>query len=174
MILRGKLCYLHPFDMQTTSSASHIAGLNDPDIMEFAGISKTLPHTFKSTETWIEKMNNDPNRRLFVVSSTRANIGTIRVDIDWMFRIGIISIAITDKESHSKGIGTEAIQLISAFAFNDLMLHKLEAGILDGNIASVKAFTKAGYQEEGRKRENRILNGKYVDVILMGRINDAN
>ncbi len=175
MILEGKLCELRPIcsnDLWADARlCEHTDNLNDRSIMEFSGISKTQCHTTKSTAAWIDRINEDPNKRLFGIFTEMNFIGNIRLDIDWIFRIGTISLAITNKDFHHKGIGTEAIQLISGFAFNDLMLHKLEASILDGNIASIKAFKKVGYEEEGKKRDNRILNGKYIDVILMGKIN---
>ena len=67
-----------------------------------------------------------------------------------------------------KGYATEAISLISQFAFNTLNLNKLEAGCYANNIGSARAFEKCGYQREGLLRSHVISDQKEVDVILLG------
>ena len=63
--------------------------------------------------------------------------------------------------------------MLKEFSFKHLNLHKLEAGILEDNVASVKAFAKSGFKQEGVLKENRFSEGKYVDVIRMGIVNDS-
>ena len=99
-------------------------------------------------------------------------IGNIRLDIEWIWGVGTISLLIGAKSYWGRGHGTEAIKLISEFGFNTLRLHKIEAGILEGNNSSLKAFQKAGFEIEGRKGGNRFNMGKRVDTIQVGRISE--
>ena len=54
-----------------------------------------------------------------------------------------------DKDHANKGIGTEVVSAMIAFAKNELSLHSLRVTILSDNIASIKLFTKLGFQYDG-------------------------
>lgn len=69
------------------------------------------------------------------------------------------------------GFGTESIALISDFAFNSINLHKLNARVTDANIGSSRILEKNGYQLEGRQKEQNFVEGKYFDLLLLGKIN---
>ncbi len=53
----------------------------------------------------------------------------------------------------NKGFGTEALSKILDFGFNELELHRIEAGCAVENIASIKLLEKVGMTQEGRKRK---------------------
>jgi len=50
-------------------------------------------------------------------------------------------------------------------------LHKLTAGAYENNIGSIKAFQKVGFGEEGRKKNHYFYQGKYIDSVLLAKIN---
>lgn len=146
--------------------------LEDEEVVRYAGFAKTMPQTIDHIKSYLEKLLNNPNVRLFGIYYSNEYIGNIRLDIEWIWKVGTISILIGRKDLWGKGIGTDAIELISNFAFRDLGLIKLEAGVLDGNDGSIKAFQKAGFEVEGIKKANRFCNGVYVDITLLGRVNE--
>ena len=145
--------------------------LEDEEVVKYGGFVKTMPQTIEHIKSYLNKLLENPNVRLFGIYYKNNYIGNIRLDIEWLWRIGTISILIGKKDEWGKGYGTEAIKLISDFGFNTLGLIKLEAGVLDGNEGSLKAFQRAGFKIEGCRRKNRFCNGEYVDVILLGRVN---
>ena len=63
---------------------------------------------------------------------------------------------------------TEAISLVTQYAFEVLNIHKLKAGCYAGNKASVNAFKKNGFEKEGLLREEWFVKDKWVDEILLG------
>ena len=78
-------------------------------------------------------------------------------------------------ENHVWGMGyaTEAINLLSGYAFGILNLHKLTAGMYAINPQGPRAFEKAGFSR-GLRKGHLYCKGTYVDVILMGLVrNDA-
>ena len=79
---------------------------------------------------------------------------------------------IGDTNHWGKGIGTEVIGIVKDYAFKTLNLHKLESGYLSGNIASQRIFEKNGFKVEGIQEDHRFVDGKYVNAVLMGVIND--
>lgn len=48
-----------------------------------------------------------------------------------------------------KGIATNAVKLLSAYAFDNLACHRLQAGVYSYNPASMKVLENAGYLKEG-------------------------
>lgn len=58
------------------------------------------------------------------------------------------------EKNHKKGYGTEALSSLLNFAFNDLLLNKLEAEVFIGNIASANLLEKFGFTKEGTKRQS--------------------
>ena len=66
-----------------------------------------------------------------------------------------------------KGYGTEALKLITKFAFEVLNAETLFSGIFSFNEASSKSAEKAGYKVAGRYRNAYFYNGKYYDEICI-------
>ena len=89
-------------------------------------------------------------------------IGTISLNnIDWINRSGETGYMIGNKEYWGGGIATEAVKLISEYALNRLNLHKVEAGVVEGNIGSVKVLEKNGFREYGIIPDDYFYNGKF-------------
>jgi len=62
------------------------------------------------------------------------------------------------------GFGTEVINKIVHFGFNDLNLHRIEAGCATGNTASGRMLEKAGLLREGTKRKILPVRGEWLDA----------
>ena len=97
------------------------------------------------------------------------HIGNIKLGpINWIHRFGDISLLIGEKDCWVKGYASEAIALITSFAFNVLNLHKLRAGCYSNNLGSARAFEKVGYIREGLLKKQWLQNGEFQDEILLG------
>lgn len=82
-----------------------------------------------------------------------------------------IGILIQKEEDRAKGIGTEALQLVIQYAFNQLQLHQLYANIGAENTRSLQLFSKFDFQKIGIKKDWNRNNGKYQDEYLFQLIN---
>ncbi|MVO10376.1 GNAT family N-acetyltransferase [Flavobacterium sp. TP390] len=82
-----------------------------------------------------------------------------------------IGILIQKEEDRTKGIGTEALQLVIQYAFHQLQLHQLYANIGTENSRSLQLFSKFGFQKIGIKKDWNLNNGKYQDEYLFQLIN---
>jgi [ribosomal protein S5]-alanine N-acetyltransferase len=78
-----------------------------------------------------------------------------------------------DQKHNGKGYTTEAVHLIVNYAFEELKLHRVEAGVMPHNIASIRVLEKAGFEKEGLARKNVKINGKWEDHQQMAIINPA-
>ena len=68
----------------------------------------------------------------------------------------------------NQGIITEALRAILSFGFETRNLHRVEAEVLLGNVASMRVLQKLGFQEEGVLRERVFVNDQFYDVKLFG------
>lgn len=76
-----------------------------------------------------------------------------------------------DKKHNNKGYATEAIQLVISYAFRKLALHRIEAGVMPGNDASVRVLEKSGFHKEGIAIQNVQINGEWQDHQMLAIIN---
>jgi RimJ/RimL family protein N-acetyltransferase len=74
---------------------------------------------------------------------------------------------IGEAEARGRGYGTEAAHLMLDYAFTALGLHSVSLTCAEFNIAGQRAYTKAGFMECGRIRENIWYAGQYWDTIYM-------
>jgi ribosomal-protein-alanine N-acetyltransferase len=58
---------------------------------------------------------------------------------------------------------TEAIALMLRYAFADLRLHRIEANIQPGNVASIALVKRAGFVKEGFSRRYLKIGGRWRD-----------
>lgn len=71
-----------------------------------------------------------------------------------------------------QGYMTNAVRLASAFAFDHLQLHRVEAACLPHNAASVGLLRKCGFRQEGLARRYLRINGAWQDHLLFARLNE--
>jgi RimJ/RimL family protein N-acetyltransferase len=71
-----------------------------------------------------------------------------------------------------KGIATEAIYLTTKFCFDVLGLHKVNAGLIEPNVASRRALEKVGFRQEGHFRQEVVIDGEYVDTMRYGMLKE--
>jgi len=59
------------------------------------------------------------------------------------------------------------MEMLVEYGFNTLNMNRIELTVYEFNIRAYKSYQKAGFIEEGRKRQARYHNGKYHDEIIM-------
>lgn len=58
-----------------------------------------------------------------------------------------------DGKYNGKGYATKAVKLAVDYAFNELELHRIEAGVMPNNKASIRVLEKAVFHKEGIARK---------------------
>lgn len=71
-----------------------------------------------------------------------------------------------------QGYMTNAVRLASAFAFDHLQLHRVEAACLPHNAASIGLLRKCGFRQEGLARRYLRINGAWQDHLLFAKLNE--
>lgn len=64
------------------------------------------------------------------------------------------------------GYATGVVALLLEYAFDQLQLHRVEAGCAVENLGSVRVLEKSGFQREGRKRQVLPIRGAWVDNFM--------
>jgi len=142
----------------------------------------TRPDAFFTLERQAEKIKqaanaweNDGMYRFGIfLNETDELIGTIALSD--ILRGGIQSCYVgysLDEVHNGKGYATEALGLIVKFGFEELKLHRIEAGVMPRNVASQRVLEKCGFVREGLARKNVNINGKWEDHYSYGIINPA-
>ena len=70
-----------------------------------------------------------------------------------------------------KGYGTEAVQRMNDWAFENLKLSKTYARVIDTNKASLNLHIKAGFKEISRSSDHVIPTGEEVTAVTFERVN---
>lgn len=133
-------------------------------------------------EKWLENINHETHcpRNLVLVGSCYLShkeeelydIGIFKLlDIDWQNRRAKVGWDIFS-DFRRKGLGTKIVKAGVDFAFNILNLHRLDAQILITNEASLKCAKVAGFQIDGRQDKAVFKNGKYIDNLILGILNE--
>jgi UDP-4-amino-4,6-dideoxy-N-acetyl-beta-L-altrosamine N-acetyltransferase len=103
------------------------------------------------------------------IISSDIPIGTVFIkNIDSHSQKAELGIFIGEANCIGKGYGTEAVNLILDFAFNDLNLNKIYLYVFENNIAGIKSYLSAGFKLEGTLREYHKMNEDYLNVLHMG------
>ncbi len=67
-----------------------------------------------------------------------------------------------------QGFMREALTALIDYAFEDLLLHRIEADIDPRNIGSAKILNRLGFSKEGHLKERWIVNGEIMDSDIFG------
>ena len=78
------------------------------------------------------------------------------------------------KKHNGKGYATEAaVELLIPYVFSQLKFHRIEAGVMPRNKASILVLEKVGFHKERISLKNVKINGNWEDHQVMAIINDA-
>ncbi len=109
--------------------------------------------------------------RLAVSDNSGKTVGLIDLfDFDPMNKRAGIGILI-NKIDQNNGAASEALGLLINYSFTRLQLHQLFANIDPQNEASVRLFTKFGFEKKGSKKDWNLTAGKYADEDFYQLIN---
>ena len=100
-------------------------------------------------------------------------IGTIGINKYIKDRLGFLG-ADLNRYFWSKGVMTDALNLVTEFGFNELQVNRLEAHVQLGNEASEKVLRKCGYSKEGVHREREFYKDKHQTLIMYAKLRTDN
>jgi RimJ/RimL family protein N-acetyltransferase len=124
------------------------------------------PYTEEDGKQFIEKAMSLPKpATLLTIAVEGKAVGSIGIvlhsDVE---RISAEMGYFIGENYWNRGIMTEAVKQMVAYAFANFPLRKIYATPFDFNIASHKVLQKAGFEREAILKQAAIKNGKIVDM----------
>lgn len=145
--------------------------INDPETVRFNAPYSPV-HEIEHNE-WLEKLLKDKSKQFFMIDYSNKTIGSAQlVDINHIHKNAEIKIRIFSDKYRGKGLGTKAIDLLCAHAFNDLGLIRVWLRVFANNIRAITAYAKSGFNVEGTMKKAAFINGEFLDIIVMAKINE--
>ncbi len=95
-------------------------------------------------------------------------IGFIGLGVDLIHSDAWVGIGIGERDAWGKGYGTDAMQICLRYAFLELGLQRVSLGVFEYNPRAQRSYEKAGFQLEGRTRQDVLRDGKRFDSLWMG------
>ncbi|MBN8596106.1 MAG: GNAT family N-acetyltransferase [Planctomycetes bacterium] len=166
-VLDSQRLVLRALEMSDAARVAALAG--DKRIYD---VTLLIPHPYelKHAEEWITKLNGFWER--WREDWTMAFGLRLKSTNELIGAMGLVG---TPKHKRAEfgywlgvsywgnGYATEAARVVVAFAQQELGVNRLEAGVFDGNEASMKVLRKIGFVEEGILRQKFLKDGKFVD-----------
>jgi RimJ/RimL family protein N-acetyltransferase len=165
--IRGEKVGLGPLDRSMLPDLTR--WINDFATLRTLGIGPR-PMTADEEEQWYSRVTMDPGTIHFAIYDLDdlAHVGGVNLHaIDQRHQTCELGIAILDPDRRGKGLGTEAVVLVTDYAIHALSMHNVHLRLLAFNEAGMRAYRKAGFREYGRRREAILHSGQRWDMVYM-------
>lgn len=149
---------------------TYLSWLKNPKVNQYLETRWEEQNISKIT-AYVESIRNSAHSYLFAITCEARHIGNIKIGpIHPIYGYADISYFIGDTAYWGRGIASASIELVTTFAFSNLGLNRLQAGVIEGNTASEKVLIKNGYKKEGTFREKFRLrqDSDYINSYSFG------
>lgn len=164
-----KKCVLR--EWQWGDKKSLIKNANNPRIARMVKDRFPYPYDVAAADHWLGMVTNENPQTNFVILVKNKAVGGIGFEAqeDIFRRSAEIGYWLGEKY-WGKGIMTEAVQAITAYAFDHFDLCRLYAGVFATNPASMRVLEKCGYEFEGRLKKSITKHGQTIDQFVFAKV----
>ena len=147
--------------------------MNDPEVTRFIEGGR-YPLSMAQEREWLDNATKSRSGFSNVLLAIETKEGGLHIgnaglhEASPEHRRAKLGIVIGEKDYWSKGYGTDTIRTLLRFAFEQMNLNRVELGTFDFNERAQACYRKCGFVEEGRRREDRYIDGQYHDLLIMG------
>ena len=157
----SKLVYLEPISESRRAEFINLANAS----REFHRKWSAPPSTHSKYSKYLERIENDSYRCFFICRRTdKKLVGVINVSqIYWGNLCSAYLGYYVFKPFAKNGYMSAGLVLVLRKAFQTLKLHRLEANIQPGNVASKRLAKRLGFRKEGFSKRYLKVQGKWCD-----------
>ncbi|MGC4079517.1 MAG: GNAT family protein [Rubrivivax sp.] len=156
-------------------SERYVGWLRNPEVNKYLE-TRFSEQTLESVRSFVASMVDSTHSYLFAIveKSTGAHVGNVKIGpVNPHHSFADVSYFLGERASWGKGLGTEAVRLVTAFGFERLGLHRCQAGLYASNVGSQRVLEKAGYTYEG-KLEKQLRSGDlWEDHVWFGALRET-
>lgn len=157
-------------------AAVEAAWTTDPEYLRLADAAPARPQSAAQIKKRYEEQAKEKrhNRIAFAVRAAAAEgperlIGFARLHrIEWNNGAAWLELGLGAAADRRQGYGTETLDLLLRYAFDELNLHRLAASVAEYNAGARRLLEKAGFQPEVRRREALYRAGRRWDELWYG------
>ncbi|MFD2586854.1 GNAT family N-acetyltransferase [Croceitalea marina] len=169
--LKGENIYLRALEKQDLDFLYKLE--NNTEIWEVSGT--LAPYSKGVLQLYLDNAHRDiyevKQLRLCICNTEDLVIGLIDLfDFDPKNLRAGVGIIIMEEKNRNKGVGEEALDLVSNYVFTKLNLHQLYANILETNAPSIRLFEKKGFQKVGIKKDWILTDGTFKNEVLYQKV----
>ena len=160
---------LRPFERRHLSRT--LTWTNDPELARLLNRARQVSPD--EHDRWFIALQDRDDTLIFAIerAADGEHVGNVWLaDIDRCHHKAEVRVVIGGHDPLNRGCGSAALDLIARHAFGAMALHRAYAYVLAFNPRAQRAFEKAGFAVEGLLRDDRLADGAYTDVIVLGRI----
>jgi RimJ/RimL family protein N-acetyltransferase len=149
--------------------AGVLAAANDERITRFMTDQFPYPYTEEDADAWIAKCEAQDPPRSFAILVDGEVAGGVGCEPMGDIRTGTGEVGWwLAPRFWGRGIITVAVKRYLDYCFDDLGLHRVEAGVFLSNPASARVAEKAGLVLEGIARDAYLKSGELIDRLSYG------
>lgn len=149
--------------------------INQPEVKSLLHAGIPYLYTLEDEMKWYEEISALKDTYSFAIETIEDEkyIGGCGINnVDWKNSVAEIGIFIGNKDYWGKGYGTDAMQVLIKFIFNEMNINKIKLQVFSFNERAIKCYKKCGFMVEGVLRQEIFRNGRYHDDIVMGLLRD--
>lgn len=149
--------------------------INQPEVKSLLHAGIPYLYTLEDEMKWYEEISALKDTYSFAIETIEDEkyIGGCGINnVDWKNSVAEIGIFIGNKDYWGKGYGTDAMQVLIKFIFNEMNINKIKLQVFSFNERAIKCYEKCGFMVEGVLRQEIFRNGRYHDDIVMGLLRD--
>ena len=164
--LKTERLNLKPISENDIIEIFNLQSLEETAKFNTSGIPKNIDETKSTVENWILENNKENIKQLiFRVELNEINqfIGLIGINLGKEHYKNAEVWFQYDYQFWNKGYATESLRKIIDFGFENLKLHRIEAGCAVENIGSISVLEKVGMLREAHTRKLLPLKSGWSD-----------
>jgi len=169
-MLKGDKVILRP--MRREYLEKYFEYLNDVELQILAGAEPPMPMEYERLVGMFESHLKQPRQEIswFGIEIQGGKfIGQCLLhNFDYAARTCELGITIGDRDFMGRGYGRDVVRLLAKYAFRLRNMERVWLTVNASNERAIRAFSAAGFTEEGRLRRHVWLAGRYDDLVYMG------
>jgi RimJ/RimL family protein N-acetyltransferase len=140
---------------------------DNPNVARFLTDRFPSPYTKASAIYWVDSQLYQNPLTNFAIVIDNEVVGGIGLEFreDIYRKTALLGYWLSEY-LWGRGIMPEAVRLITDYAFKDLDILRIQAGVLSKNPSSIRVLEKAGYTKEGILKNSVIKNNEIMDEHL--------
>ncbi|MFA9424062.1 MAG: GNAT family N-acetyltransferase [Sedimentibacter sp.] len=168
-MLKGKNLYLSKIEKQDMEYI--YKWFSNSEFLKFYDYYPPIPQTKEQVDKTFDYYEGNEESDVFAIKLVEDGqiIGVAGYDdIIKENKVATLFIGIGSKNFRGKGYGSEAMNILLDYGFNDRNFYRIQLNVLEFNESAISLYEKHGFKKEGTYRQFVLRDEKRYDLILYG------